>query len=90
MPNSDNQARNDDRLKFAMISNKSHVTEPRYGRVKHVTEPRYGRVKRATPRGPVARFMQPYLGPVARDWMLEITANFKRSSFLAWLSELGI
>ena len=34
--------------------------------------------------------LQLYRGSVARDWMLEITANSKRSSFFARFSELGI
>ena len=61
MPNSDNRVRNNDHLKFGVVSNiQSRATGPRYsrvkrasgqryGRVKCATEPRYGRVKRATP-----------------------------------------
>ena len=40
MPNSDNHAKNDDRLKFAVIFST-------FGRVKHATELRYSRVKHA-------------------------------------------
>ena len=49
MPNSDNRARNDDRLKLALISNiQSCATRPRYGRIKCATGPLYDRVKCAT------------------------------------------
>ena len=47
MLNSDNQVRNDGRLKFAVISNiQSRATGPRYGRIKRMTGQRYGHVKR--------------------------------------------
>ena len=57
IPNSDNQARNDNRLKFVVISNiQSRATGPQYGRVKcatpsrsscafYVTIPQYGRAR---------------------------------------------
>ena len=42
MPDSDNRARNDDRINFAVIFSTSsrvkHATGPRYSRVKHATE----------------------------------------------------
>ena len=49
MPNSDNQARNDDRLKFIVISNiQSRATEPPYGRVKRAIRPQWSRAFCAT------------------------------------------
>ena len=54
MPNFHNRAKNDERLKFAVIfsasSHVKHATRPGYGRVKHATGPRYGRVKVTPPR----------------------------------------
>ena len=42
MSYSDNRARNDDHLKFAVISNiQSRTTGPRFGRVKHATGQRW-------------------------------------------------
>ena len=48
-PNSDNRARNNNRLKFAVISNiQSRATELQYGDVKRATLPRSGRAFYAT------------------------------------------
>jgi hypothetical protein len=82
MPNSNNRARNDNRLKFAVISNdqarvqshkmcdwtmvESHVLCDWTMVESHV------------------------LCDWTMVWSLEITANFERSSFLARLSKLGI
>ena len=101
MPNSDNRARNKDRLNFTKILNiQTLATGLRYDCVKRATAPRYGRV--SWTNGPqwsrmfyttIPLFGRAFYATI--PWTVcarlnvELTANFKRSPFLIRLSELG-